>query len=1273
MQFVKNGPEVPVRLLQAHEAGQVVFFCGAGVSCSAGLPRFAGLAKRIYEELHVTPSATQEAALKAKQFDRAIGLLEDQVVGGRDSVRRSLVKILTPPNPDMRNVTVAHEALLTLGRNSDGRMRLVTTNFDRLFEKVVAEKGLVVPRYEAPLLPVPKKRWDGLIYLHGLLPAGNADGNLDELVVSSGDFGRAYLTERWAARFVGELFRRYTVCFVGYSIDDPVMRYMTDSLAADRLLGESPREMFAFGSSSKGREDESSTKWKGKNVTLIQYRDDNDHEYLYATLHEWGNSYRDGVSGKESIVVRYAGLHPTASTEEDNFVGRMLWALSDSSGLPAKRFAERDPVPTFEWLKPLSEQFFGHADLDRFGVQPNSKPDESLEFSLICRPTPYALAPWMTLMSEGPSYNAWDTVMQHLACWLLRYLNEPRLVLWLVQRGARIHPEFADRIDKHLTVLDKLQRDGRTEELSRIITNAPYSIPTPWMRKLWRLLLAGRVTSARQELQGFQSSSVFGVFPWRKRLNRDGLTTALRLELRDMLTPRVFISESTPWGGDPDDGDESEALKDAVDWKIVLSIDHADDALNLLRRSPRWKDILPDLLADFGGLLRDAMDLSGDLGGADARTDRSFIYRPSIGEHQQNIRLPDRAILIELTRDAWLATLETSPARARHAAEDWQSTPYPVFRRLAFFAATQGNVISPRQGLEWLLADDHRWLWSVETQREAIRLLVVLAPELDAESEGRLERAILAGPPRSMYRNDIEPERWSWLVESQVWLRLAKMNSVGAALGTAARSKLTELSVRHREWQVEPDESDEFPVWTGGVGKLGDLVVAPRRPRELVDWLIQNPGKDIWHDAGWSRRCRDDFGVAAWALRTLARDNKWPTIRWRQALYVWSENNQIKRSWRYMAPVLAKAPGHELKPLVYEIGRWLVGIAKTLDRNEALFFRLCQAALRLDYSDDAVEEDDDMVTQAINHPVGQVTKALLNWWMRSPLKDGQGLPDALKPILIGLCNEHIEHLRHGRVLLASRAVTLFRVDSEWTISYLLPLFDWRRPKTEARSIWSGFLWSARPHRPLMESIKTPLLMSACHYDALNRYGRQYAILLTSAGLECGNVFTKEELRVATQALPEAGLRQCAEVMVDTLEAAGRRHIENWRNRVRPYLQAVWPKANDQNTPKVSECLGRLCIAAGDEFPDALNELRHWLQPLPHPGHLMGKLKDSSLCSKFPNKALHFLARVTDEEAPLGSDLVDCLKQIRSVAPQLEVDKRFKWLRDVLRKRGHELE
>ncbi len=48
MRFVRNGPDIPERLLQAHEDGRVVFFCGAGISYPARIPGFAGLVEKLY-------------------------------------------------------------------------------------------------------------------------------------------------------------------------------------------------------------------------------------------------------------------------------------------------------------------------------------------------------------------------------------------------------------------------------------------------------------------------------------------------------------------------------------------------------------------------------------------------------------------------------------------------------------------------------------------------------------------------------------------------------------------------------------------------------------------------------------------------------------------------------------------------------------------------------------------------------------------------------------------------------------------------------------------------------------------------------------------------------------------------------------------------------------------------------------------------------------------------------------------------------------------------
>lgn len=1267
MQFVRNGPDVPERLLQAHEDGRVVFFCGAGISYPARLRGFAKLVKRIYADLHVTPDRMQKEAIEAKRFDTAISLLESGIVGGRLIVRRKLAEFLTP-KLSAPHATATHEALVTLGGYRDGRMRLVTTNFDRLFEEVITSKRLAVKRYQAPLLPVPKNRWTGLVYLHGLLPTNPDDENLDHLIVSSGDFGLAYLTERWAARFVGELFRNFTVCFVGYSIDDPVLRYMTDALAADRLMGESPAEMFAFGSHSKGKEADRAEEWTAKNVTPIlyrkhkrQFRKHKRHWYLHRTLRVWAETHRDGIRGKESIVVRYAGSRPVASTKQDDFVGRMMWALSDPSGLPTKRFADLNPVPSLDWLGPFSKNRYGQADLSRFGIPVHADEDCTLAFSLIRRPSPHTHAPWMTLVDSISRDSDWDRVMRHLAHWLTRQLDDPALVLWLAKNGGRIQREFAELIARRMDDLDRLEHEGNSDELNRIRANAPRAIPRPLMRTLWRLLLGGRVKSPQSTIE---------MFRWVRQFRRDGLTATTRLKLREILAPRVSLWEPVPLGADQEVSGRSERLDDLVSWRVVLSSENAHSRLLDLREDPRWTEALPDLLDDFSLLLRDALDLLRELGGANDRYDPSLVWRPSISAHSQNVHARDWTVLIGLTRDAWLETAEALPECARLAAETWLLARYPVFKRLAYFAAAQKEVISSRQGLDWLLRDDRWWLWAAETQREICRLLAALGSGLETEPLAELERAILDGPPRAMYKPDIEPDRWNRIVERGVWLRLAKLGEAGVTLTVDTKEKLDELASQHLDWQLEPDEREEFPVWSGESSDQRTLAPTPRRRHQLVNWLKKHPERDIFQDDDWSQRCLDDFGTTVCALCALARDDAWPLGRWREAIHVWSQEPMIKRSWRYVRPMLADAPDDVLQEIAPEVGSWLEHVAKALDGYDPQFLDFCKRVLVLDH--DLYEDEDDPVGQAINHPVGRVTEALLNLWTTASLEDEQGLAPEFSSIFTELCNVQISKFRHGRVLLAARGVTLFRVDREWAVRHLLPLFDWKRRQIEARAAWEGFLWAPRFYRPLMDVIKDSFLNTAKHYGMLGRHGEQYSALLTFAALDPGDTFKNRELAKATEALPEEGLRYAAHALFDALESAGSQRAEYWKNRALPYLQKIWPKSLERRTPAISDGLGGVCIAAGDSFPAAVEELRDWLQPPEQPGLLMLRLKKSELCRKFPESALDFLYRVVGENNLWLENLQSCLRQIQTAESRLESDSRFRRLLELLRCRGLDL-
>lgn len=1263
MQFVRHGPDIPERLLQLHEDGRVVFFCGAGISYPARLPGFSGLVDRLYQALSVTPNPVQQSAIKAGQFDTAIGLLESDVVGGRETVRRSLATILAP-DLTAPKAMATHEALLTLAKNREGRTRLITTNFDRLFEEVRAStSSSSIPSYQAPLLRVPKSLWDGLVYLHGLLPTSPTADDLNRLVVSSGDFGLAYLTERWAARFVSELFRNFTVCFVGYSINDPVLRYMMDALAADRLLGESPPEMFAFGSYSKGKEVDRASEWKAKNVTPILYREHRHHAYLHKTLRAWAGTYHDGVRGKEQIVAQSARFRPLASTKQDDFVGRMLWALSDPRGLPAKRFAELDPVPSLDWLEPLSQELYQHADLRRFGVPPQVAVDDKLAYSLTCRPAPYPLAPWMAIVDSGQRRSRLDAVMFQLARWLIRHLDDPKLLLWVIKRGGQLHDQLVWLIERRLDELDTFASAGNTAELDRIRANAPNAIPRPAMRTLWRLLLNGHVKSRLRDLS---------IYSWCDQFKHDGLTASVRFALRETLKPCLSLREPFHWSGESDDEEAQDRIKSIVKWEVVLASDHVHSGLRDLPKDARWTAALPELLDDFSGLLRDALDLMRELDGVDSQNDHSYVHQPSISDHSQNKDFHDWTALIELARDAWLATAEKSPERARIVAEAWAHGPYPVFRRLALFAATQGRVIPLRQALNWQLADEGRWLWSEETRRETMRLLVSLAPQLDATMLVELEQAILSGPPRSLYRDDIEPESWNRIVDRSVWLRLAKMAHAGVTLSEEGKARLDAISAQ-RSLQLASDERDEFPVWMGE-GWVGDrdpwmpFTPMPQSRRGVLDYLLVHPVLEDSQQDDWRKRCSESFQATAYALCKLAQQNNWPVERWRDALQAWGEEKLRDRSWHFMAPAVASAPDDVVQALSHGIGWWLQTIAKTFEGHEDHFLALGQRILRLDFENDG--DTDDPVFRAINHPVGHVTQALLDWWYRQEPDDGQGLPESINPIFTELCDTRIAKFRHGRVLLAAHALSLFRVDKAWAEQYLLPLLDWNRSESEAQAAWEGFLWSPRLYRPLMEAIKPVFLDTVNHYAQLGKHNEQFAAFLTFAALDPGDTFTITQLARAIRALPPEGLRESAQALVRALEGAGDQHEDYWKNRVLPFWEKIWPKSNDQASDVNAESLARLCIAAGGQFPSAMVAIGNWLRPIQWPHYAIHRLHESGLSGRFPETALIFLNVIlNDQSSGLASQLRQCLDAIAQATPTLRQDHRFIRLDELARRFG----
>lgn len=1271
MQFVRNGPDIPDLLVQMHEEGRVVFFCGAGISYPAGLPGFKELVEKIYHLSGTTLSEIESEAFGRGQFDATLDLLERRLPGQRLVVRHALVQALEP-KLRRKAATDTQVALLRLARSREGSLRLVTTNFDRVFHAAAKRIGQTFHTYAAPMLPIPKNsRWDGLVYLHGLLPKGTDDRALNRLVVTSGDFGLAYLTERWAARFVSELFRNYVVCFVGYSIDDPVLRYMMDAVAADRMLGELTPQAWALADCEMGQGHRKAIEWKAKGVTPILYNVvRGSHSALHLTLQAWAETYRDGVQGKEAIVVKHASARPQHSTQQDDFVGRMLWALSDKSGLPAQRFADFNPAPSLDWLlEAFAEEHFGFGDLSRFDVRSHSKIDDKLRFSLIRRPSPYDRSPPMTLVTGSATGSQWDDVMFHLARWLIRHLNDPRLIIWIAQCGGRLNDRWRWLIENTLNDCLEMEREGKFTELDAIRSHAPNAIPGPWMRTLWRLILSGRVKT-------FNHDSA--IYRWLHRLKREPLTATIRLELREILAPKVSLKKPFRWGVEEANAGEPKRLRQLVDWELVL----ADDGVRSMLRdlgAEYWASALPDLLEDFQQLLRDALDLLRELGEATDRNDRSHWDLPSIEPHPQNKGFRDWVTLIEFLRDAWLAVYSINRNRATRIAQAWFELPYPTFKRLALFAGSQEASITPELWVDWLLADGAWWLWSVDVGREVFRLFVLQGRQLAPNDQERLEKVILVGPPRDMYRDDLDLDRWEGLVARSIWLHLAKLQASGLTLGASAAITLTELSTAYPQWQLAPNERDEFSHWMSETGDPDfeasrDVDTAPRKRRDLVQWLRKPlPERRPFYADTWRDVCRTHFMNSLYALCDLARGSVWPAERWREALQTWAEERMVSRSWHYAAPLVETIPDAVLQEIMHAVTWWLEATSKVIDCHEGILFDLCHRVLALPLEADSGitrngESIGQPVTEAINHPVGNVTQALINLWFTRKPNDNDLLPEDIATIFTEICNVQVDRFRHGRVLLGSHLIALFRVDRPWTEQYLLPLFAWDAP-TEARAVWEGFLWSPRLYLPLLEAFKPQFLETANHYAELIEYRQQYAALLTYASLGPTEGYSVDEFRSAIGALPQEGLEQSAQVLTQALEGAADQREDYWRNRVQPFWQQVWPQSLDLASPRMAESLTRLVIAARGEFHAALCTVRHWLQPIEYPDYVIGILHKSGLCRRFPADALLLLDIVVSDPQWLPQELGHCFEEIVGTAPNLAQDVRYLRLQELARRRG----
>lgn len=1203
-ELILGGPDVPPELLNAFDDKCAVFFCGAGISVGSGLPSFKGLVSDTYAALHQSATAIEQDLICHGQLDKALGLLE-----GRLSDRRALRKVVIDRLSEPAKGDLAlHKALLRLSRTNNGRVRLVTTNFDnRFIEAGASDSGLDV----SPRLPVPKRYdWDTLVHLHGRIDQ-NGGRNL---ILTGADFGRAYLSEGWAARFVTELFREFTVVFVGYSLNDPVMSYLVDALAAEREQGAGGfRPPFAFAEASPGSQQDAAELWGSKGVEPVIYDPTENHRLLTDTMVEWARVTGDPLGSRTSIALE--GIRKPPIGPHDKLTKRVIWALSYPG--VAQALSEAPPVtddsefPIFiAWLDVLY-------DAGLLG---------SIE-------TPNA-APIVDPGYRATNLPAWTSGTRYLAWWIARHLHIPQLIEWMLRRGGgALHPQMKDM------VRDRLWRDNPDEVAVvsqlrlywQILSSPPCHIPVAFDLPE---LLSKAVSDGERSV--VESEALHALNP--TLILKPGPTGEVRF--------RRMMNADAP---------EPTPLEECAHLHMTLAGEGSMSLIGpLIKQLRHDKAFLSKNASHITTLIERALDLRAITGGA---TRRSYGYRPSIADHAQNRHPEAWTELITLAREGYEALAEVGRERADNLIQTWLSDGRPIFRRMALHAVTTDEGCDVGIAEKILLADVGAGLWDIELSHEVAVFLRTAAIRLDQGACARLIAAISAGPP---FDDDAETdaERKAWR-DFKIWKYLEKLACSGCALTDEANVILLETA---RQLGLEPseDDSDEFPIWSGEARWCAPGENVPEELKRSKPFKVaQSFEQAEIPEEQWRDYAEVSPKRAFLVLAILGRKGTWSALHVQHALWAVRtiEGLRDARLDKLIAGLLRRAPSRVFQQAGSAIAGWLEDTATTWPHE--LFSYLWFGTWEASTTEGSGVSTDDVLTMAINHVAGKLAEAVLRrLWQRDPARDS-GLTSNEKRFFDAIVDGRSEGQDLGRVVLARILWNLHSIDRAWVKARLLPFFKWTSP--EAKQMWQAYAWNARLSPNLFADARELLLETFARSSELGEQSDHIIQAFASLTVHVPDALRQDEIIGVIARLNEDGLVTILRWFARLLAGPNDQRAKVWDGIIRPWIAAYWPTGIDRNTPETTASLADLVIETGMAFPRALEVVLPYLLPINEIGRIVWQLDDDEdpLYQNAPIAVFELLNAITGNVEPWSRGaLKNLLNKIAAVSVVVRKDARW---------------
>ena len=1131
--FVPNGPDIPFEILEAHQEERLVFFCGAGISMYAGLPGFVGLVDYAYDFCGMSSEKPTNEAL-----DRSLLFLENEAAPNqmRKGVIQRLCKYMEPAE------LATHSAILSLARGGEEGVRLVTTNFDTFFEQA---SDISLHRHSASALPTPHKdRWESLVYLHGRLSA-KYDPKGKSLVLTSSDFGRAYLSEAWAARFVVELFREFTVLFVGYSLTDPVMSYLVDALSSQSGTKFNAPYILA------GYDDIDATyqsvvqDWERRKIRAIPYRISSDDPYphymLHETLRNWAFEHRLGLTGRKSMAINETDSPYSGDTRRAKSI---LWALRD---VPvAKAFAESDIPPDISWLR---------------GLEAAENEVELPEAEKI------VIAP----LFETTQRKTLDGPAQQISNWLLRKLETKELCDWVAGKGGAIHQDFIDRIAHYL-------HDNEIIE--------PY-------KRFWQLICG------RELLRGIPTRSINYLFMLDKIKAESIMDPLVAVSFFDMITPCLTVRASSADAYRRLSTETVEAapksLYELGDFKPTVQYPDLFDFVEIEQISSQF---LQSHAHAVTAILERAVML-GKIAELDRHLVRGGFSRlSSISPHSQNDHLKEWDKLALLCRDSFDALFGGSKKRARtllaHWLEVWENADSSIFARLCLYATAKDKRIGLSKIIALLGADISTNIWDSSLTRELSQFLRHRGKDLSHHQLNKLLNFLLTPPSRDRFSSDISDEDFQRITEGWASQYLSKLLQ-----GGVSRKVLVAIDKRVDNYTLSSkpvsEDRDEFNTWSSSaefIKPYSAKDLTSLSAEELADRLV-HPTHDktdlFFSEDTYRRDMSISFGKDISISKLVQIASLLPTHLSSLCSYFFSGLSRSDDPERHMAAVEAFSSSAILSKVIEEnperVARWLEKLSNVVKGLEAsnvfwdMWDRVWDAAKN---REDGHNFDLDPLGVAINTLGGTLSEILIHQASDSDLQKGAGFPDHIVARLTKVGDGESASSHHALAVLATRLQWLHAVDPDWARGTLITRMAPDNPLSVA--LWRCFLFNLRVSKTLVDDLQPYLyevFMNGERYNERRLYSLLTIVAVYSQSVLTENQYMEILFQANTDMLSEA-IRHLKRI----LQGSTNDPELLWDETIAPWINRCWPKARvkiDENTIKA---FADLLVSTKGKFPSA---------------------------------------------------------------------------------------